>query len=336
MSFSTFIVILFFLFFKTYTRYYIDELKLVYPSLYLVKEKSIESYQKEGFEVYSEIFELNLDSFTIALEKNGEAFTLGSLGLRSFHENKVPKIIQKIYTQEPTLFLSDAIYKQLHKQKDFTNAIYIQSDVDLQWHKVLVKPFTIHDNSKWILLSNKTAHILYRDDFFDKASFYSTLPEKKQKEIIEHSFQNIIYSWDDHITLLNRALKESMQYIFLLITIAILVLSISSIIFFSRELMDDLVQLTEHSFFFGVSFFNVYLAYIVVTNLTIILILLSTYKVAFSVNSFFSHALWDVSSFDGRVFILYIILAIFSVTLVTFYIKIKKLFSFSKYGLSHV
>jgi putative effector of murein hydrolase len=45
MLLSTFLIILFFLFFKTFSKYYIDELKLVYPSVYIVKDKKIDSFK---------------------------------------------------------------------------------------------------------------------------------------------------------------------------------------------------------------------------------------------------------------------------------------------------
>ena len=335
---SAFLVMLFFLFFKTFTTYYIDELRLIYPSLYLVKDKSIQSYKLENLEVHAEIFELNIDNFSVSFDKK-DSFTLGSLGIRSFHKSHTPKMLDLENKQSDTIYLSHKIYKLLEDHKSFKNELFIKSDVDFKMYRFDVKEFKLHDNSKWILMENSVAAKLYRDNFFNKASFYPLnvdYDEERLKQKLSKAFSNIIYSWDEHISLVSRALKESMLYLFSWMTLAIAVLSISSIIFFSRELADDLTHLTKHAFFYGISLKYVYFSYIVITNMSLIFIILTAYTLAFIINDFVTLILWSVPSYSDSLFFLYIIATTFSITALAIYIGLYRLYYSKSYGLSRV
>lgn len=334
---SAFLVMLFFLFFKTFTTYYIDELKLIYPSIYLVKDKKIDTYKTDNLEVYAEIFELNIDNFSVSLDKK-DSFTLGSLGIRSFNRSHAPKMLDKS-DMNSTIYLSQKIYKLLKSQKNFKNELFIKSDVDTKVYKFKVKEFKLHDNSKWILLENSVAAKLYRDDFFNKATFYSTkenYDESALKKRLSEKFSNIIYTWDEHISLVSRALKESMLYLFSWMTIAIAVLSVTSIIFFTRELADDLTHLTRHAFFYAISLKFVYISYLLITNITLIVIILTSYTLAFMINNFVTLSLWNVPSYDDKLFLFYLIGTTFSITAVAIYIGLNRLYYSKSYGLSRV
>ena len=333
---SAFLVMLFFLFFKTFTMYYIDELKLIYPSLYLIKDKSIDTYKRKDLEVYSEIFEVNINNFYVSFDAK-DSFTLGSLGIRSFDESHMPKMLEKTDADD-TIYLSGKIYKLLKNHKDFKGKLFIKSDVDSKMYKFNVKMFELHDNSKWVLLENSVASKLYRNNFFNKATFY--FPEDKDeitlKEELSEVFSNIIYSWDEHISLVSRALKESMLYLFSWMTLAIAILSIAAIIFFTRELADDLTHLTRHAFFYAISLKFVYISYLLIANLTLITIILTSYFLAYIVNNLITLSLWDVPSYSENLFIVYIIGITFLITLVAIYFALNRLYYSKSYGLSRV
>ena len=334
---SAFLVMLFFLFFKTFTTYYIDELKLIYPSLYLVKDKKIDTYKASNFDVYAEIFELNVDSFSVSFDKK-DNFTLGSLGIRSFNKEHTPKMLTKT-TDEDTIYLSQKLYKLLKSNKNFKNKLFIKSDVDSKIYKFHVQEFKLHDNSKWVLFENSVARKIYRDDFFNKASFYSTKKiynEADEKLALSKKFSNIIYSWDEHISLVSRALKESMLFLFSWMTLAIAILSITSIIFFTRELADDLTHLTRHAFFYAISLKFVYISYLLIANMTLVAVILSSYVLAFSINDFVTLSLWNVSSYSSSFFLVYIIGTTFTITAIAIYIALNRLYFSKSYGLSRV
>jgi hypothetical protein len=335
---SAFLVMLFFLFFKTFTTYYIDELKLIYPSLYLVKDKNIDSYKLGKLEVHAEIFELNIDNFSVSFDKK-DSFTLGSLGIRSFHKSHTPKMLTPSQEQSNTIYLSHKIYKLLQNHKKFKHELFIKSDVDFKMYRFDVKEFKLHDNSKWILLENSVAKKLYRDNFFNKATFYpldANYDEVSLKQKLSNTFSNIIYSWDEHISLVSRALKESMLYLFSWMTLAIAVLSISSIIFFSRELADDLTHLTKHAFFYAISLRYVYFSYLIITNVTLIVIILTAYTLAFIINDFVTLMLWNVPSYNDSLFLLYIIATTFSITALAIGLGLHRLYYSKSYGLARV
>jgi len=332
---SAFVVILFFLFFKTFTTYYIDELKNVYPSVYLVKTKKIEEYNLENIEADAEIFELNLDNFAISFDGE-ESFTLGSIGIRSFSKEHIPKSIANSFEDRDILYVSQKIYALLQETKAFQGKIYLESDIDYKMHAFDVKPFELQDNSKWILLQNSTARKLYRDDFFSKAVFYSQLSEEEIKKRVRSSFKNIIYTWDEHISLISRALKDSMLYLFSLITIAIGVLSIASIIFFARELADDLVHLTRYAFFYAITLRYVYFSYLFIVNITILVILLVAYALALSLNELITQALWSLSSYDQSSFLFYIFASSFILSAIGLYFWLQSLYNSKAYGVSNV
>jgi len=334
---SAFLVMLFFLFFKTFTTYYIDELKLIYPSLYLVKDKKIDTYKTDSLDVYAEIFELNIDNFSVSFDAK-ENFTLGSLGIRSFNKEHTPKML-KASNNGDTIYLSQKIYKLLKSNKNFKDILFIKSDVDSKIYKFHVQGFKLHDNSKWILFENSVARKLYREDFFNKASFYSTqeiYDEKSLKLQLSKLFSNIIYSWDEHISLVSRALKESMLYLFSWMTMAIAILSITSIIFFTRELADDLTHLTRHAFFYAISLKFVYFSYLLITNLILSTIILLSYLLAFLVNDFLTLSLWNVPSYSDNLFLLYLIAITFGITALAIYAGLNKLYYSKSYGLSRV
>ena len=333
---SAFLVMLFFLFFKTFTTYYIDELRLIYPSLYLVKDKKIDAYKMDNIDVYAEIFELNIDNFSVSFDKK-DNFTLGSLGIRSFNPKHTPKMLQD--SEGQTIYLSQKIYRILKSNKHFKDILYIKSDVDSKTYKFNVKEFKLHDNSKWILLENSVARKLYRDDFFNKASFYpidKDYDEIETKRTLSDEFANIIYSWDEHISLVSRALKESMLFLFSWTTLAIALLSITSIIFFTRELADDLTHLTRHAFFYAISLKFVYLSYLLIANATLIAVILSSYTLAYLVNDFVTISLWNVPSYSSSYFLLYIIGATFSITAIAIFVGLNRLYYSKSYGLSRV
>ncbi len=337
MFISTFLVMIFFLFFKTFTTYYIDELKLIYPSLYLVKDKKIDTYALKELDVYAEIFELNVDNFPLSFDKK-ESFTLGSLGIRSFDKSHTPKMLDSTDLNN-TIYLSQKIYKLLKNSKKFKNILYIRSDVDSKIYKFKVKEFKLHDNSKWILLSNSVASKLFREELFNKASFYSkdkSSSEEYLKQRLQKAFSNIIYTWEEHISLVSRALKESMLYLFSWVTLAIAVLSVTSIIFFTRELADDLTHLTRHAFFYAVSLRFVYISYLLITNIILITIILTSYTLAYLVNDFITLSLWNVESYSNLQFLLYLIGITFIITAISIYIALNRLYYSKSYGLSRV
>jgi len=334
MLISTFVVILFFLFFKTFTTYYIDELKQVYPSVYLVKTKKIEDYALKNIEADAEIFELNLDNFAISFNGN-DKFTLGSIGLRSFSKKHIPQSIVHSFEDKKILYVSQKIYALLKGTKAFKGVVYLQSDVNHHMYRFAVKPFHLQDNSKWILIENTMAKKLYRESFFSKAVFYSKLSEDEVKQRVENKFTNMIYTWDENISLMSRALKDSMLYFFSLITIAISVLSISSIIFFARELADDLTHLTRYAFFYGISFSYVYISYLFIANIIISTILLIAYFCAFYIDEFITQTLWSVHSYSEYTFLVYLYCASFVLSVFSFYIWLKRLYSSKVYGVSN-
>jgi hypothetical protein len=337
MFISTFLVMLFFLFFKTFTTYYIDELKLIYPSLYLIKSNKLETYKVSGLDLYSEIFELNIDNFSISFDQK-DNYTLGSLGIRSFNKEHIPKML-KPSSDGDTIYLSQKIYTLLKGNKNFKDVLFIKSDVDSKIYKFHVQEFKLHDNSKWILFENDVAKKLYRKNFFNKASFYSNkidYNEADLKEELSKKFSNILYSWDDHISLVSRALKESMLFFFSWMTLAITILSITSIIFFTRELADDLTHLTRHAFFYAISLKFVYISYLLISNITLITVILSSYALAFTINNYVTHSLWNVESYSNNMFLVYIIGATFTITAIALYVGLKRLYYSKSYGLSRV
>ena len=335
MFISTCIVMLFFLFFKTFTKYYIEELKLIYPSVYLFKDKPIEYYQFSDIEVKSEIFELNIDNFSVSFNKS-ESYTLGSLGLRSFHKMHIPKSLENIYEHGNILYVSQKLYTQLQENKNFNGSLYLESDINSKVYLFNVKTFALYDDSKWILLEHSSAKKLYREEFFNKASFYTSKDEKELKVFLKSKFNKMIYSWEEHISLVSRAIKESMLKFFSMITIAIALLSISSIIFFTRELADDLLHLTKHAFFYAISLRYVFLSYFFISNIILLLIIVSAYFLAFFINDFITQMLWGVDSYDEVFFLIYILGLSSSIATVLLYFGLKRLYYSKTYGLPHV
>lgn len=332
---STFLLMLFFLFFKTFTKYYIEELKLVYPTVYLIKEKKIDNYYLDNLQAYAEIFELNIDNFSVSFDSK-ENFTLGSLGIRSFPKSHIPKALHGLYEKGEILYLSHKIYRELSSNAKFQKELYLKSDVDSKVYKLRVKEFSLHDNSKWILLENSTAAKLFRDNFFNKASFYSKEDDSALEKRLSKAFKNIIYTWDEHISLVSRALKESMMYLFSWLTAAIAILSISSIVFFTRELADDLTHLTKHAFFYGISLKFVYFSYLLITNGVLILIVVTAYVLAYLANNFISLSLLSLPSYSERLFLVYLVATIFLVTSLGIYFGLRRLYYSKVYGLSRV
>ena len=334
---SAFLVLLFFLFFKTFTKYYIQELKLMYPSYYLVKNKTLDHYKIKGFDTSSEIFELNSDGFTISFNKQ-DHYTLGSVGIRSFPTQHIPSLLSK----EPnfqysdlnnTIFLSSRIYKELSARKNFQGVLYLKSDINGQVHKFFAKEFTLHENTKWVLFANPAAQKIYTDTLFNKVAFYphnTTMSDDEVVEVLHSHFDNIIYRWDERISLISRALKESMLLVFSWTTVAIIILTTMSILFFARELIDDLIHLTQYAFFYSLSFSRVYISYLLIMNILLMLLLFLAYYLAYTANAFLVQTLWSVEPYQQTSFLIYIGFIFACISSVGLYVQLQKLYSFHR------
>ena len=280
MLLSLFLIILFFMFFKTYTRYYIEELKLIYPSLYLVKDKELSCYKVEGSEIYGEIFEQNIDDFLLSFDGR-ESFVLNGVALRSFPQSHLPLIIKDIYQNNDTIYLSNALYNLIKNNPSFHGVIYLPLQKNNELYRSFkVQPFTMHDNSKWLVMQNKTAKKIFSDQLFNKVSYYTKGDEEELKKKLQLRFHNIIYTWEDYITLSNEAFKESMVYLFLALSVAIVVLGLSSIIFFTKGLVDDLLHLTRYAFFYAHSLVHLYGVYLLFALLLLSVNFLVSYSLA--------------------------------------------------------
>ncbi|SFV58728.1 hypothetical protein MNB_SM-7-1380 [hydrothermal vent metagenome] len=308
---------------------------MIYPTIYLVRDKSIESYKIEGMNHYAEIFELNVDDFSLSFDTK-EEFSLGSLGIRSFERTYAPKIIPKVEKYADIIFLSQKLYDRVKEDKNFKGYLFIRSDVDQKFYKFYVKPFVLHDNSKWILFENSAAKKIFQKAFFTKVSFYPTKEYnlKLLKKRLEKNFSNIIYTWDEHIPLSSRALKESLFFLFLCLSGAIVILSISSILFFSRELFDDVLHLTQYAFFYGYTLLYVYLSYMVIVGAIFIGIIISSYSGAFFLNDILTRYLWDVASYHNEMMLFMIIVGAFALFALAIFALLYRLY-YKSFGIYH-
>ena len=297
-------VLLFFLFFKTFESYYIAELKSIYPTIYIVTDKKIQVDKFENTKALTEIFELDWSDFVIGIDKE-KFYSLGSVGMRSFHKEYLPKILTDSYIDENTIYVSNTVYTLLKSQQNFTDKFFIESDINGRIHSFNVKSFDLHDEAKWIMMSDEVSHKLYRDGNFDKVVFYSNKSDEELHDLLIAYFKQPVFTWDNHISLSSRALKESMVYIFLLLTFAIIVLVIASFVFFAQSILDDLVQITRFAFFHGIENLKIFLMYFFIINFYLISIYTFSFLSASYINSTFIDIIWGFEA-QNYISILYL------------------------------
>jgi hypothetical protein len=292
---ALFSVILFYLFFKTFESYYIDELKAIYPTLYVATSKKVDPNLVHDVVALPEIFELDWSDFVLSFD-DGESYSLGSVGMRSFHKHYMPKILQNVYEDEGSIYVSSSLYELLQSQKGFDGRVTIESDVDNTLHTFHVKEFVLHDDIKWVLMEDVSAKTLYRSSSFDKVVFYSDMEDELLYETLDPHFTQPLFTWDEHISLSSRALKESMVYVFSLLSIAIVILVMASFFFFAQTILDDLAHITRFAFFYGISRLQVFWIYFVLINLYFFIIYFLAYFLSAGVNSTLVETIWQIEA----------------------------------------
>lgn len=293
MFFALSSLLLFYLFFKTFETNYIEQLKSVFPNMYIATSKKIDTKEVPEFEVSYEIFDQTWSSVAIGFDAN-YFYALGAVGVRSFAPEHVPPILQDVYTDANTLYVTQNVYELLTSQKLFTGKIFMESDKDRKLYSFNVVPFSIQDDKKWILFPNPAAYKLYRKALFDKAVFYSKLPDEQALKTLQKHFTQPVFTWDAFISLSSMALKNSMLFIFSLLSIAIITLLLISFMFFAQTLFDDLQHLTRYAIFYGMQKRTLFGIYFLILNSYIGVIYLLCYGVASFFNTLLVQKLWHV------------------------------------------
>lgn len=293
MFFALTSLLLFYLLFKTFETNYIDQLKSVFPNMHIVASTKIDTQTIEEFEISYEIFEQIWTNITIGFNEN-DFYALSTVGIRSFAPEYIPPILQGIYKSTETLYVTQNVYDLMTSQKNFNGKVFIESDIDHKLHSFDIVPFKIQDNKKWILFPNPAAHKLYRKNLFDKAVFYSKLPDDIALKKLQKTFTKTVFTWDDFISLTSIAVKNSMLFIFTLLSLAIVTLLLLSLIFFAQTLFDDLKQLTRYAFFYGIQKRTLFGLYFLLLNAYLFIIYFLSYGVASLISNTLVQKLWSV------------------------------------------
>ena len=288
-------ILMFYLFFHTFKKYYIDELKSIYPTVYIASPKSVEKFNLEHAKVSKEIFNTLFDeNFKVSFDANRE-FSVGCIGFRSFDDNHVPKILNKLHENTSNaIYVSNILYAQLKNQKKFNNTVFLRSDINDRIYKFRVVPFELHENTKWILMPNSSAKKLFYSSIFDKVVFYSNIDETQLINKLKKEFKVPVFSWEENISLSNRALKESMMLLFSYLSLAIILIVLISFWFFAQSIVDDLMLLTQNAFFYGARFSMIYVVYIVLLNIYLFSLFCISYLLSYSTNEVLVNILWNV------------------------------------------
>jgi hypothetical protein len=145
-----------------------------------------------------------------------------------------------------------------------------------------------------ILFPIQAAHKLYRKQLFDKAVFYSKLPDEQALKTLQEHFTQPVFTWDAFISLSSMALKNSMLLVFSLLSLAIVSLLLISFMFFAQTLFDDLQHLTRYAIFYGMQKRTLFGLYFFLLNTYIAFMYLLSYTVASFINTMLVQKLWHV------------------------------------------
>ena len=207
-----------------------DELKGIYPTIFynrIVKDIS----HPKGISSQEEIFILALN-MDFRYQRNGNTIKLPDIGLRSYANAHVPKILQQ-ENNDQYLHLSQHLFNKLSRSKDFDGqGIYLLS-LDDKWHYYQIKSFTNFSDSFWIVLSNQLAHDIFDKSDFSSVTLYGELEMNGLREWYAEQYVVIEY-WHERLPLFGRLFHGLLKflswifvmlYLFLLVFLTMLVVS---------------------------------------------------------------------------------------------------------------
>ena len=232
-----------------------DELKGIYPTIFYERIAKDISHP-DGINSQDEIFDfaLNMD---FRYQENGNTIRLPDIGLRSYTDAHVPKILQQTDNQQ-YLHLSQHLFNKLVRSKDFDGqGIYLLSLED-KWHYYKIKSFTTFSDSFWVVLSNSLAHHIFDKSDFSSVTLYGELETNELREWYAEQGVFITY-WHERLPLFGRLFYALLQFLSLIFVILYLGLLGFLTTLVVSDLSSEYNKLLKNAAFYHYSLFKLIL-----------------------------------------------------------------------------
>jgi len=257
------ISLLFSFYILEYKDKFIDKLQSIYPHCYVYTKKDIEPLNKTNTKIYKEIFEINFDQLTYKYQQNDQQILFKNIGLRSFDKQNIPNgLVQykkDIDGSSDIIYVDQILYKKLTKAKQYKDGIYISyinSDIE---KFVKIKPVEIFDTTKWVVLSNDLAKIVFGDDYFDKNVIFGV-----DMENIYHQYKQKYgntYRWSDSLSFFGIVFYKLSTTFYTIFNILFLIMIILFIYVTLKGLLKEFLKMTLFASRFGMSLISLGLIY---------------------------------------------------------------------------
>jgi len=284
-----------FIFIKSFEHRYFDTMKSIFPNHYIHAGKKLASLPKEII-ISQEIFEPNLQSFIIYLNKTSSPISINNAALRSFNTNFIPKVINTNEDYNSIIYITKPLNTRLKNNKLYHDILYLKGlDDKLISLKVVVLDLGLKSN--WFLMSNDTIKKIYEPIYLDKIVFYSNkIDENTLVEVLSSTIEQKLHHWTEHIALKSRALNKIMLLIFSIVFFTITLVSVFSIAQLAESLFDDISVLTNFAILFGISKFKLLVIYSSIMILTLLLIVSLSFYLSIEMNTILISWLWDTKA----------------------------------------